>query len=255
MNQLATYPSLAGKSVFVSGGTSGIGRTLVEAFAHQGARVAFIGRNVDAGMSLVAGLAGRCPFEPLFMQCDVTDVDALKAAIARARTAHGPITVLINNAANDQRRRVEEVTPEFWDNAMHTNLRHQFFAAQAVVDDMKQAGGGSIINLGSTSWMIKAPDYPAYATCKAAIHGLTRSLARELGPHNIRANVLVPGWTMTDKQLRMWVDDEAEREIDRAQCLPGRVMPEHVASLALFMAADDSAMITAQSFVIDGGWT
>ncbi|KPC49809.1 SDR family NAD(P)-dependent oxidoreductase [Amantichitinum ursilacus] len=254
-NLFATYPSLVDKSVFISGGTTGIGSAFVDAFARQGARVAFIGRNADAGSTLAAQLSEQVLHTPLFIQCDVTDISALQAAIAAAREAHGPITALINNAANDARHTVEEVTVEFWDNAMNINLRHQFFAAQAVAPGMQQAGGGSIINLGSTSWMIKAPGYPAYATAKAAIHGLTRSLARELGPHNIRVNALVPGWTMTEKQLRLWVDEAGEREIDHSQTLPGRVRPEHVAALALFMAADDSCMISAQDFIIDGGWT
>lgn len=259
MTLSARYPSLDGRVVFISGGTTGIGTAFVEQFHAQGAKVGFIGRNADAAGELLARIAagpqaGRAP-APLFMPCDVTDVEALRAAIARTRAAFGPIGVLVNNAANDQRHRVEEVTPEFWDQCMNVNLRHQFFAAQAVLDDMVRLGGGSIINLGSISWMIKGAGYPAYATTKAAIHGLTRSLAKDLGKRNIRVNVLVPGWVMTDKQLKMWVTPESEKDIDANQCLPGRLNSDDIAAMALFLGADDSRMCTAQSFVVDAGWS
>ncbi|KAF0814479.1 Sulfoquinovose 1-dehydrogenase [Andreprevotia sp. IGB-42] len=254
MSEFAHYPSLVGKSVFISGGTTGIGASFVAAFARQGARVAFIGRNREAAEALIANLP-PVPQRPLFIQCDVTDTAALQAAIASARMANGPISVLVNNAANDERHKTPDVTEQFWDAAIAINLRHQFFAAQAVVADMQAQGGGSIINLSSTSWKLKVPDYPAYATCKAAINGLTRSLAREFGPHRIRVNTLTPGWVMTEKQLRLWVDAAGEAEIDRSQCLPGRLQPEDLAQMALFLAADDSRMCTAQEFVVDAGWT
>ncbi|WP_051709713.1 SDR family NAD(P)-dependent oxidoreductase [Andreprevotia chitinilytica] len=254
MSNFAHYPSLAGKSVFISGGTTGIGASFVEEFAKQGARVAFIGRNAAAAEGLLAELT-TISRRPLFIQCDVTDTLALQAAIARAREVNGPITALINNAANDVRHNTPDVTRAFWDNAIAINLSHQFFAAQAVMEDMKAAGGGSIVNLGSTSWKIKQAGYPAYATCKAAINGLTRSLARELGPFNIRVNTLTPGWVMTKKQLEQWVDAEGEAEIERNQCLQNRVQPDDVARLALFLASDDSRMCSAQEYVIDGGWT
>lgn len=254
MNRFATYPSLQGRTVFISGGTTGIGTAFVEHFHAQGAKVGFVGRNRAAADELLGRLAPGPGPKPLFIPCDVTDIAALRDAIAQTRAAFGPVGVLVNNAANDQRHAVEEVTPEFWDQCMNVNLRHQFFAAQAVLDDMVGLGGGSIINLGSISWMIKGAGYPAYATCKAAIHGLTRSLAKDLGKRNIRVNALVPGWVMTDKQLKMWVTPESERDIDANQCLPGRLQSEDIATMALFLAADDSRMCTAQSFVVDAGW-
>ena len=255
----AIYPSLQGRTVFISGGSTGIGATFVEQFHAQGAKVGFVDRDADAADELLAKIAAgpnaaKAPV-PLFTPCDVTDIASLRAAVARTRESFGAISVLINNAANDQRHRVEDVTPEFWDRCMNVNLRHQFFAAQAVVDDMVALGGGSIVNLGSISWMIKGQGYPAYATTKAAIHGLTRSLAKDLGKRNIRVNTLVPGWVMTERQLRNWVTPEAEKEIDANQCLPGRLQSEHIAAMALFLAADDSRMCTAQSFVVDGGWS
>ncbi len=258
MPRTAVYPSLHGRTVFISGGSTGIGASFVEQFYAQGARVAFVDRDAESAAALLAKIAGgpnaaHVP-APLFTPCDVTDIAALRDAVARARQAFGPVAVLVNNAASDQRHRVEDVTPAFWDHCMNVNLRHHFFAAQAVVDDMAALGGGSIINLGSTSWMIKGAGYPAYATTKAAIHGLTRSLAKDLGKRNIRVNALVPGWVMTDRQLKTWVTAEADKEIDANQCLPGRLQSEDVAAMALFLAADDSRMCTAQSFVVDAGW-
>ncbi len=259
MQHNAIYPSLRGRTVFISGGSTGIGACFVERFHGQGAQVSFVDRDSEAANALLAriaaGPAAVSAPRPLFTPCDVTDLDALHAAIARTREVFGPIAVLVNNAANDRRHQVEEVTPEFWDQCMHINLRHQFFAAQAVVDDMASLGGGSVVNLGSTSWMIKGAGYPVYATAKAAIHGLTRSLAREFGKRNIRVNALVPGWVMTERQLRTWVTPDAESEIDACQCLPGRLQTEDIAAMALFLAADDSRMCTAQSFIVDAGWT
>ena len=253
----ARYPSLQGRSVLISGGATGIGADFVAQFHAQGSRVAFVDRDVAAGDALAARLStdaeGRT--RPLFIPCDVTDIDALRRAIDAARATHGPIRVLVNNAANDQRKAVADVTPAFWDDAVAVNLRHQFFAAQAVAPDMAAAGGGSIINLGSISWMVKGAGYPAYATCKAAIQGLTRSLARDLGQHNIRVNAIAPGWVMTERQLAMWVDAEAERTMDANQCLPGRLKPEHISAMALFLASDDAGMCTAQSYVVDAGWS
>jgi D-xylose 1-dehydrogenase len=259
MSASASYPSLRGRTVFISGGATGIGAAFVEKFFAQGAKVGFVDRDASAGRTLAERLAaGPNPHDapaPLFFECDVTDIEALREAIARTREAFGPVGALVNNAANDQRHQVDEVTPAFWDQCMNVNLRHQFFAVQAVVDDMKSLGGGSIINLGSISWMIKGAGYPAYATCKAAIQGLTRSLARDLGKLGIRVNALVPGWVMTERQVRLWVTPEAERELDAAQCLPGRLQPEDIAAFALFLAADDSRMCTAQSYVVDAGWS
>ncbi|MBO9514607.1 MAG: SDR family oxidoreductase [Variovorax sp.] len=249
----ARYPSLAGRTVFISGGATGIGEGLVRAFHAQGARVGFCDLDVEAGQALAAALGPDN--EPLFLACDVTDVEALRAAIAAVRARFGPIRVLLNNAANDQRHNLEDVTSESFDRMAAVNFKHQFFAAQAVAEDMRAAGGGSIINFGSVSWMIKGAGYPVYQACKSAARGLTRALARDLGKQNIRVNTLVPGWVMTERQLKLWVKPESHAEIDAAQCLPGRVMAEDIASMALFLAADDSKMCTAQDYVVDAGWT
>ena len=250
----ARYPSLAGRTVFVTGGSSGIGGDIVIAFARQGAQVGFTGRNAAAAAQVLAAAAAVGP-EPLFMASDAADVAALQAAIAQTAEKFGDISVLINNVANDQRHELMDVTAADFDARIAVNLRPHFFAAQAVVTGMRRLGGGSIVNLGSTSWMIKGKGYPVYATCKSATVGLTRSLARELGAHNIRVNTLTPGWIMTEKQVSMWVDEAGERAMNDNQCLPGRIQGGDVANLALFLAADDSRMITAQDFVIDAGWT
>lgn len=254
MPNLATYPSLIDRTVLVTGGATGIGASLVEHFAGQGARVGFIDIDTQAGNLLAAGLA-NARTAPVFVTADLTDTAALLAAVESVRRQFGPITVLINNAANDQRHSIAATTPESWDAGMAVNLKHQFFAAQAVVSDMRQAGGGSIVNFGSISWMLKMGGMPIYATAKAAIQGLTRSLARDLGPLNIRVNTLVPGWVMTDKQIRLWLDDAGRAEIARGQCINRPLLAEHIARMALFLAADDSDMCTAQDFVVDGGWT
>lgn len=257
MTHEATYPSLAGRVVFITGGASGIGEGLVRAFAAQGAAVGFVDLDAALGQALQLELTppGQGQGRILFELCDVTDTAALQQALARVRSQFGPIGVLVNNAASDARHRIEDVTPEFFDRAVAVNLKHQFFAAQAVVPDMVQLGGGSIINLGSTSWIIKGGGYPIYATCKAAVRGLTRSLARDLGGRRIRVNSLVPGWVMTRRQLELWVTPAAEREIDAAQCLPGRLQVQDIAHMALFLASDASRMCTAQDFIVDAGWS
>lgn len=249
----AHYPSLSGRTVFITGGATGIGAAFVEHFAAQDARVAFCDIDASAGEALADAL-GDARTPPLFLSCDITDIDALRGAIADARTAFGPIAVLVNNAANDKRHTIAEVTPESFDAGVAVNLRPQFFAAQAVVDDMKAAGGGSIINLGSISWMLKTGGMPVYLTAKAAIAGLTRALARDLGPFGIRVNTLVPGWVMTEKQRRLWLDEAGLRALKAGQCLDGELLPEDLARMALFLAADDSRMVTAQDFIVDGGW-
>jgi len=250
----ARYPSLAGRAVLVTGGASGIGATLVEQFAAQDARVGFIDIDRTAAHALLAKLAGaRHP--PFFFAADVSDVAALDAAIDAVRRHVGPISVLVNNAANDQRHSIDATTSASWDASVAVNLKHQFFAAKNVAADMKAAGGGSIVNFGSISWMLKQGGMPVYTTSKAAVQGLTRSLARDFGPFNIRVNTLVPGWVMTEKQLRHRLDDEGRAAIAKGQCLAQPLMPAHIARMALFLAADDSAMCTAQDFVVDGGWT
>ena len=250
----ANYPSLAGRTVFVTGGSSGIGGDIVVAYARQGAKVGFTGRSAEAAAKVVAAAKEVGP-EPLFLQSDASDVSALQAAIATVRERFGPISVLVNNVANDQRHELMDVTPDDFDWRVSINLRPHFFAAQAVVKDMQALGGGAIVNLGSTSWMIKGKGYPIYATCKSATVGLTRSLARELGEFNIRVNTLTPGWIMTEKQLTMWVDEAGEQAMRDNHCLPGRIQGSDVANMALFLSADDSRMVTAQDFVIDAGWT
>ena len=251
---LASYPSLAGRTVFVTGGSSGIGGDIVEAFARQGAKVGFAGRNAEAAAKVIAASEAVGP-RPVFLESDAADVAALQSAIASVRAQFGPISVLVNNVANDQRHDLMDVTPDDFDWRVSINLRPHFFAAQAVVPDMKALGGGAIVNLGSTSWKIKGKGYPVYATCKSATVGLTRSLARELGSFNIRVNTLTPGWIMTEKQLTMWVDEAGEQAMRENHCLPGRILGSDVANMALFLSADDSRMVTAQDFVIDAGWT
>lgn len=253
MTTFAYYPSLRDRTVLITGGATGIGACLVEQFAAQGARVGFLDIDTDAGTALAQRLAGA-QHASLFVPADLTDIAALERGIDAVRQHFGPIAVLLNNAANDQRHKVEDTTPESWDAGIAVNLKHQFFAAKKVAADMRQAGGGSIVNFGSVSWMLKMGGMPVYTTAKAAVQGLTRSLARDFGPFNIRVNTLVPGWVMTDKQLRLWVTDAGRADIARGQCLPQLVMPEHIARMALFLASDDSAMCTAQDFVVDGGW-
>jgi D-xylose 1-dehydrogenase len=242
----ARYPSLAGRVVFVTGGATGIGAEFVAQFSRQGARVGF----VDLQEAAAAGP------EPAAWHrvCDVGDVPALRAALAACAAELGPVDVLVNNAASDQRLPVAELTEQFWDDQFRVNLRPMFFAAQAVAPAMAARGGGSIINLGSITWHAGFAHVAAYSTAKAGIEGLTRSLARDLGPDGIRVNCLIPGWTMTPRQLADWITPEAEQEISRAQCLPGRVYPADVARLALWLAADDSRMCTSQTWVVDGGW-
>ncbi len=255
MTPYARYPSLADRVVIVTGGASGIGACMVAHFAEQDARVAFLDIDIDGGNHLASALARRVRHPPLFIGCDLCDISALQAAIERVRLHFGQVAVLVNNAANDRRHDLESVSVESFDPGIAVNLRHQFFAAQAVAPDMRALGGGSIINLGSISWMIKEGGMPVYTTSKAAVQGLTRSLARSLGPHGIRVNTLVPGWVMTEKQLRLWVDPAGIRQIEENQCLPGRLEPADIARMALFLAADDSRMCAAQDFIVDGGWT
>ena len=251
MTQLASYPSLEGRVVFVTG--SGIGASIVEHLCAQQARVAFVDIEREASAALVETLAARGYETPAFIPCDLRDISALRAAIAEIRARLGPIRVLINNAAHDERHAIETVTPEYWDDRFAVNLRHQFFAAQAVSPDMA-AGGGSIINLGSVSWLIGQGGMPAYLAAKAAVAGLTRALARDLGPMNIRVNCIVPGWIMTERQVRLWLTPEGEQELLRRQCLKRKLVPEDIARVVLFFAADDSGACTNQSYVVDGGW-
>lgn len=252
--EFATYPSLAGQHAFVSGGASGLGREFVSQLAAQGARVSFVDIDEASGRALAAEIARRGDPEPTFTVVDVRDVPALVGAIRRRVEAAGPVTVLVNNAANDSRHAVDAVDVELWDDRMAVNVRHHFFAAQAVAPGMREAGHGSIINLGSISAHIDLIDLPVYITAKAGIEGLTRTLARELGGDGIRVNCVIPGWIMTPKQLTMWVGDAEREHIHRMQALPELLYPADVARMVLWLAAEDSRLCTGQAWVVDGGW-
>ncbi|MDG6079256.1 SDR family oxidoreductase [Erythrobacter litoralis] len=248
----ALYPSLKDKRVIISGGGSGIGAGLVEGFARQGARVAFVDIAKDASRDLCESLSGAAHV-PVFRACDITDVSAYTDALGEMVEAIGGCDVLLNNAASDDRHTVAEVTPEYWDQRMAVNLKHQFFAAQAVAPKMKASGGGSIVNLGSISWHLGLEDLALYQTAKAAIEGLTRSLAREFGRDNIRVNTIVPGNVKTPRQEK-WYTPEGEAEIVAAQCLDGRILPIDIAAMALFLASDDARFCTAHNYWVDAGW-
>jgi NAD(P)-dependent dehydrogenase (short-subunit alcohol dehydrogenase family) len=249
----AVYPSLSGRRVLVTGGGSGIGAGLVEGFVRQGAHVAFVDVAEEASRTLVERLAPTAAAVPLFERVDLKDIDALKSAIARFEDQLGGVDVLVNNAANDDRHTIEQVTPEYWDERMNTNLRHLFFAAQAVAPAMKRAGGGSIINFGSISWHLALGELVLYQTAKAAIEGMTRSFARDLGRDNIRVNTIVPGNVKTPRQEK-WYTPEGEAEIVSAQCLDGRIMPVDIAAMALFLASDDARYCTGHNYWVDAGW-
>ena len=255
MTTYATYPSLSGVPVFITGGASGIGASLVRHFCQQRSRVAFVDIDTASGNALCAELRAETGNAPVFIACDLTDIPALRVAIEQARSHIGEVRVLVNNGANDQRHKLEDITVEYWDERMAVNLRHQFFTAQALIPGMRQAGGGSIINFGSISWKTRSGGMPVYTAAKAAVNGLTRSLARDYGCYNIRVNTVVPGWVMTERQRALWLDEEGNRTLDREQLLPGRVMPEDLARMVLFLAADDSRMCTGQEFTVDAGWT
>jgi D-xylose 1-dehydrogenase len=236
------------------GGASGIGASLVQHFVSQGSQVVFLDIDSKSADQLVAGLSQSCAHPPVFISCDLTDIAALRAAIVAIEAKQGAVRVLVNNAGNDARHSFESVTPDDWDRCIAVNLRHQFFAAQAVVPAMKKAGQGSMINLSSISWVIPSTGLPVYISAKAAIVGLTRTLAHELGPHNIRVNAVLPGAILTERQEKLWFTDEYRAEILRNQALKRMILPEDVARLVLFLASDDSAAVTNQSYVIDGGW-
>lgn len=251
----ARYPELSGRRVFVTGGGSGIGAALVEAFARQGAHVAFVDVAVEAGAALADRIAAQGHPKPWQRRCDVVDVAALQQAIADASAELGDFHVLVNNVGSDDRHALADVTPEYWDRRVAINQRPAFFAIQSVVPGMQRLGGGSIVNLGSTGWQTKTGGYPVYATAKSSVNGLTRGLARELGASRIRVNVVTPGWVMTQRQIELWLDEEGERELKRNQCLPDKVLPEDIAAMVLFLASDQSRACTAQEFVVDAGWS
>lgn len=244
----ARYPSLSGKIVYVTGGASGIGAEIVTAFADQGAQVGFV--DIDAAASAAVTAAHPNASHEL---CDLRDIEALRAAFARLKSKIGPAQVLVNNAARDDRHSWPDVTPDYWDDRMDTNLRHMFFAIQSVAPDMIAAGGGSIINLGSNSWFEAGGGFPAYATAKAAVHGLTRTMARDLGQHRIRVNAVVPGWVMTERQKTLWAKPDAIAAHLRRQCLPDLIDPVYIARMVLFLASDDASMCTANSYMVEAG--
>jgi D-xylose 1-dehydrogenase len=246
----AIYPDLAGKSVLVTGGGTGIGAAIVRGFARQKAKVAFIDLAEEPSKALAAELGE----DVLFLKADLTDTEALRTAIAEARKAHGPITVLINNAAHDERHATSDVTPEYFDQRIAVNLKHVFFASQAVLPDMREAGGGSIVTFSSVSWLASMGGMPIYTAAKSAMLGLTRSLARDYGPDNIRVNAVAPGWIRTERQEKLWITPEGEQMMLNAQCLKRWLMPDEVASLILFLGSNASSAITSQHYVIDGGW-
>ncbi len=250
----ARYPSLRDKVVFVTGGASGIGRSIVEHFHDQGSRVAMVDIAEEAGADLAATLAAKGGHAPHFERCDLRDVDQLEAVVARVRDRFGPITALVNNAGNDDRHTLESVTSEYFDGRMAVNLKHQLFAAKFVRRHMKEAGGGSIINFSSITWMVADGDCVCYVTSKAAVVGLTRALATELGSENIRVNAIAPGWVMTERQVSLWLDEAGERQIEERQALKGRLHAPDIARMALWLAADDSRMCSKQTFMVDGGW-
>src|SRR5882724_985801 len=247
MQSFASYPSLKDRSVFISGGGSGIGASIVEHFAAQGSKVGFVDVDEPASKAL-AGKTGA-----LFIKCDIRDVAAYQAAIGEVAAKHGPITVLVNNAARDDRHELEDVTPAFWDERIAVNLRHAYFAIQAVAPGMKKAGGGAIVNFSSISYHTMTPRLSVYQAAKAAVIGMTRGLARDLGPDKIRLNTITPGWIMTQRQIDLWLTPEAEAGLMQAQCLKEKLYPPDIARMALWLAADDSRLLTAQNFVVDGG--
>ncbi len=250
----AKYPSLAGRSVFVSGGASGIGASIVEHFAAQGARVAFVDIQDEAALALVERLAAAGHAKPHFVHCDLRDIPAYQAAIRQVGNAFGGIDVLVNNAAHDERHDWKTVTPEYWEDRIQVNLRHQFFAIQAAAPMMQANKRGSIVNFGSISWHLKMGGMPAYTSAKAAVEGLTRSFARDLGADGIRVNCIIPGWIITERQRTLWFTNEARDRTIAAQCLKDILLPPDIARMVLWLASDDSRMCTGQNWVVDGGW-
>ncbi len=252
MSEIAKYPSLDNKVVIITGGASGIGASIVESFLQQGSKVAFLDKEENLGKNLVETFS-NFKHKPLFKHCDLTNIAKLKESIDNIKDELGLTSILINNAANDERHSIDSVTEEFWDDRMNVNLKHYFFTSQSVYEDMKKLGDGKIVNIGSFSWMLGQGNMPGYTTAKSAIMGLTRSLARDLGEFNIRVNCVVPGWIITDRQKKLWLTPEVEKEQLERQCIKRMLMPEDIAKAVLFFASDQSSGCTAQSYVVDGG--
>ncbi len=253
MPPFASYPSLRDRTVFVSGGGSGIGASIVEHFAEQGSKVGFVDIDDAASTALVKKIAASGHPAPLYRKCDVRDIKAYQAVLTETAARLGAITVLVNSAARDDRHKLGEVTQEFWDERMAVNLRHQYFAIQSVVPGMKAAGGGSIVNFSSVSYHVMTPNLSVYQAAKAAVVGMTRGLARDLGGDRIRLNAVTPGWIMTQRQIDLWLTPEAEAAQMAAQCLKEKLYPPDIARMVLWLAADDSRLVTAQNFTVDGG--
>ena len=252
MNEIASYPSLKDKTVLITGGASGIGASIVENFLQQGSKVAFLDKEKDLGNNLIDQLKQK-NFKPVFKECDLVDIEEMKNKINEIREELGLISILVNNAANDQRHNIDDVTPEFWDDRMNNNLRHYFFTSQSIYRDMKKIGNGSIINIGSYSWMLAQGGMPGYTTAKSAVMGLTRTLARDLGIYNIRVNSVVPGWIITERQKKLWLTPEIEKETLNRQCIKRLLNPNDISKTVLFFASDQSSGISAQNYVVDGG--
>ena len=248
MPQFANYPSLKDKTVIISGGAQGIGAEIVKAFADQGARVGFLDLDENSSAALAGATEGVA-----YEICDLRDIPAMQSALARLTDLLGPADVLVNNAARDDRHDWKEVTAEYWDERQATNIRHMFFAIQAIAPGMIANGGGSIINMGSNSWWEAGGGFPAYTTAKAAVHGLTRTMARDLGDHRIRVNTVVPGWIMTERQKERWATPEALEAHRKRQCLPDLIEPVYVARMVLFLASDDAAMCSANNYMVEAG--
>ena len=252
MNEIATYPSLKDKTVIVTGGASGIGATIVEHFLQQDCKVAFLDKENELGNKLSEKL-DYYKYKPVFKYCDLKNIKLLRKSIEEISDELGSISILVNNAANDERHHIDDVTEEFWDERMHINLRHYFFASQIAYKDMKKLGSGAIVNIGSFSWILNQGNMPGYTTAKSAIMGLTRSLARDLGVYNIRVNCVVPGWIITERQKKLWLTPEAEKIQIERQCIKRMLMPEDIAKPVLFFASEQSSGCTAQNYIVDGG--
>ena len=253
MNEIASYPSLNNKVVIITGGASGIGASIVEQFVLQHSKVAFLDINEQIGKELVDKIYKKTNVKPHFIKCDLKKIEDLKESIEHIKKTLGPVSILINNAANDERHNIDDVTSEYWDDRMNINLKHYFFATQSVYQDMKKLGKGTIVNIGSFSWMKGQGGMPGYTTAKSAIMGLTRTLARDLGIHNIRVNCIVPGWIITDRQKKLWLTPEIEKQQLEDQCIKRMLVPEDISKAVLFFASDQISGCTAQNYVIDGG--
>ena len=252
MSEIANYPSLKDKIVLITGGASGIGESIVENFLQQGSKVVFIDKEKELGIKLETNL-NKYPVKPIFKLCDLINIDDLESIIKQIELEIGPISILVNNAANDDRHDLDSVTPEYWDSRMNVNLRHYFFATKFAYKQMKAIGKGSVVNIGSFSWMLGQGGMPGYTTAKSAIMGLTRTLARDLGIYNIRVNCVVPGWIITERQRKLWLTPEIEKQQLERQCIKRMLEPNDIAKPVLFFASDQSSGCSAQNYVVDGG--